>query len=478
MASLSPEVEQKARWTFTLNNYNENVNYKDYLSRHSFRIKRPVWGYEISSNNVPHLQGYMELERSFRRSHVLKILPSAHWEGANGDSLANYRYCTKDGRYDVIGDFSREEIGQPKTAKKPISSSIIIKALLNPMTALQAKLTKEYAFKHFYFDKIASQIKVVETQISLFNRFRNSKLFPWQYQCLKLLMDQGPRQILWLVDVSGGLGKTYFGHYLCGNYGFKMLDGNVSSRDLGQLLKGNEHGFCFDVCRDSMNNFCYSALEAIKNGYVVSGKYAGKICIFNPLPVVVFANAYPDMTKLSMDRWLVHTLGEGLFMDVSKNAVIVPSVQYPFVEPPPYPDLSEDFDLEQFVRQYEERATISRSNATSSPSGSSRPSRNAVRNSSNVSSQGSNNIAASTRSRGIQSPTIATTPINNLHTSQIAGPSTTHQTNFSDALDSQTPQLSIHPMRTRVCPKHKIGKIYIKSTFNIVVLMKFTTIAS
>ena len=197
---------------------------------------------------MPHLHGYMELERSFRRSHVLKILPSAHWEGANGDSLANYRYCTKDGRYDVIGDFSREEIGQPKTAKKPISSSIIIKALLNPMTSLQAKLTKEYAFRDFYFDKIVSQVKVVETQISLFNRFRNSKLFPWQYQCLKLLMDQGPRQILWLV-VSGGLGKTYFGHYLCGNYGFKMLDGNVSSRDLGQLLKGNEHGFCFDVCR-------------------------------------------------------------------------------------------------------------------------------------------------------------------------------------------------------------------------------------
>ena len=118
MASLSPEVEQKARWTFTLNNHNENVNYKDCLSRHCFRIKRAVWGYGISSNNVPHLQGYVELEMSFRRSHVLKILTSAYWEGANEDSLANYRYCTKDGRYDMIGDFSREEIGQPKTAKK------------------------------------------------------------------------------------------------------------------------------------------------------------------------------------------------------------------------------------------------------------------------------------------------------------------------------------------------------------------------
>ena len=351
------------------------------------------------------------------------------------------------------------------------------------MTALQAKLTKEYAFRHFYFDKIASQIKVVETQISLFNRFRKSKLFPWQYQCLKLLMDQGPRQILWLV-VSGGMGKTYFGHYLCGNYGFKMLDGNVSSRDLGQLQKGNERGFCFDVCRLYEQHLLFR-FRSHQERICCIRKVCGKDLYIRSIACSCICQCIPRYDKTIYGQVIgphntgvLHTLGEGLFMDVSKNAVIVPSVQYPFVEPPPYPDLSEDFDLEQFVRQYEEGATISISITTSSPSGSSRPSRNAVRNSSNVSSQSSNNIAASIRSRGIQSPTIATTPINNLHTSKIAGPSTTHQPNFSDALDSQTPQLSIHPMRTRVCPKHKIGKIYIKTTYNIVVLMKFTNIAS
>ena len=55
---------QRARYVFTLNNYQQGVNYKEYLSRPEFKITRAIVGYEIGENGIPHLQGYVELQRS------------------------------------------------------------------------------------------------------------------------------------------------------------------------------------------------------------------------------------------------------------------------------------------------------------------------------------------------------------------------------------------------------------------------------
>ena len=198
---------------------------------------------------------------------------------------------------------------------------------------MQIKLSKEYAERHSYFDKIHHQLSLIRQQHKLFKRFKKTKLYPWQFEVLNMLFIQNDRQVLWIVDQRGDSGKTFMALYLCAFYGFKIFDGTITTRDIAHLIKGNEKGYCFDVSRDSIHSFSYSTLEAIKNGYVATGKYSGKICMFSPLPTVIFANDYPDMSKLSQDRWCVHTLGRGVFTDLSKHSVLDPSDRYPFVEP-------------------------------------------------------------------------------------------------------------------------------------------------
>lgn len=104
---------QKSRWVLTLNNYDQDVDFKQLLVNPLFKIRRAVIGKEVGENNVRHLQGYVEYDRSYRLGHCRKVLASAFWEPASESSLANYRYCTKEGNYFTIGDFSREEAGCP-----------------------------------------------------------------------------------------------------------------------------------------------------------------------------------------------------------------------------------------------------------------------------------------------------------------------------------------------------------------------------
>ena len=369
MSSQQQQNIQRSRWTFTLNNYDGNVDYKNYMCKPEFKVSRAVWGREIGVNGIPHLQGYLELERSLRLSHVRKIFPTGHWEGATENSLRNYRYCTKDGDFEVIGNFSAESRGMVQSKCKALTSSLVIQGLLFNQTSIQVKLSKEYSEKHSYFDKITSEIKQLEQQHKLFNRFKNVKLYPWQYQVIKSGMEQTDRKVLWVVDFQGNAGKTFLGQYLCAMYGFKLLDGTVSTRDLAYLLKGHEKGFCFDVSRASMQSFCYASLEAIKNGYVISGKYGGKQCIFEPMHTVIFSNEFPDLSKLSRDRWTILTTGEGILSDMSKNALIDPSQKFPFVVLPSIPDFTEDFDYHQYLRDaFDQNNSSNQSQHQRSPS--------------------------------------------------------------------------------------------------------------
>ena len=123
MSSLTETTLQRARWTFSLNNYALHFDYKSHFIKTEFRVFRAVWGYEVGENDTPNLQGYLELHMSLRRAHVLKILPNAHWEGAKESSLVNYTYCVKGGQFDTIGNFSHEEKGLTRP-QQPTKTSL------------------------------------------------------------------------------------------------------------------------------------------------------------------------------------------------------------------------------------------------------------------------------------------------------------------------------------------------------------------
>jgi len=56
----------------------------------------------------------------------------------------------------------------------------------------------------------------------------------------------------------------------------------------------------------------------------MSGKYQGSVVSFETVPVVVFANFYPDKGKLSEDRWDIHNI------DLADNNVSTQKIQETF----------------------------------------------------------------------------------------------------------------------------------------------------
>ena len=58
-----------------------------------------------------------------------------------------------------------------------------------------------------------------------------------------------------------------------------------------------------DLPRNNGNKVSYDAIESIKNGLICNTKFETGSKGFAPPHIVVFANALPEIEKLSADRW-------------------------------------------------------------------------------------------------------------------------------------------------------------------------------
>jgi len=346
---------QTCRWVFTLNNYTRATNYKRLFEQAEHKVKRAILGYEQGEvNGHPHIQGYVEFQRSVRLCNVRKVLSNAHWEGARGSAAQNFEYCTKSGRYDLVGNFSREMNGENTgnaPGPRPASVPHVIAGLLDSELSPQVSVSKEYADRHAFYDKAVNLVSNLKVRNKLFDQWKEFKLRMWQFEVLELALAQNDRKILWVTDPDGNHGKSYLARYMNILYGFQWLDGIVSTRDFAPMVDRNLKGVVFDVCRANEKKFDFSTLESIKNGFIVSGKYGGQSIWLESKPVVVFANYTPDKSLLSRDRWQIIDFGdENCSYDyTSTNAIVTPAVIHPFVRPPPVPVLTENFDLRSFV---------------------------------------------------------------------------------------------------------------------------------
>lgn len=343
---------QRARWAFTLNGYDVDKDWCEHFRTANFNIKRAVFGFEVApTTGTRHLQGYAEFNRTVRLAFVRRVLPQAHWEPAERSALQNYIYCTKSNNFDFVGDFAKEVEGKAagRKAKLPVAS--IVNGLLDKSISSQVKLSNEYSSNFSYFNYIVPHVKGVTNMHKLFNIWKAKRLYPWQYAVLKRALGQNDRQVLWVTDRVGNNGKSYLASFLKNLYQFQIFDGTLSTRDICMLLQDDLKGIVMDVARASETTLNYTTIESLKNGYVVSGKYNGTVVTFAPVPVIVMANFYPDLTKLSEDRFDIHIAGRELLADMSKEAVINPGLQHPFVEPPPLPDLSGNIVLSDLLLQ-------------------------------------------------------------------------------------------------------------------------------
>ena len=76
--------------------------------------------------------------------------------------------------------------------------------------------------------------------------------------------------------------------------------------------------FFFDCPRNKQGDFIqYDFIEELKNGYIFSPKYESKVKKLKVPHIVVCMNEYPDMTKLSEDRYKIYTLNSDGSFNVS-----------------------------------------------------------------------------------------------------------------------------------------------------------------
>lgn len=132
---------------------------------------------------------------------------------------------------------------------------------------------------------------------------------PWQATVVAALGGQpDDRTIYWVTDAVGGRGKSRLARHLVANHGGLCFSGRVA--DMAYILAGALESSSkpriaiFDVSRAAAENVqhLYTFAEHIKNGLVVSTKYASMQLTFDPLHVIFFSNESWDRSKFSLDR--------------------------------------------------------------------------------------------------------------------------------------------------------------------------------
>lgn len=242
----------------TWNNYKEN----DYeILKTLLETSCEDWAIqeEIGKNGTPHLQFCMKFKNARTFSSIKKKLPECHIEKSR-NWAATKNYCSKkDTRSGKSDKHERRKIKNPLDGKE---------------------------------------------------------LYEWQQQLLNDLAEEpDDRTIIWIVDYIGNNGKTAMAKHLCLTYPNETLymSGKASDIKYGvfQFVKKHELKVClFDFPRTLENFVSYDAIESIKNGIFYNTKYESEMCMFNPPHVVIFSNWYPDVTKLSSDRWKIIELND------------------------------------------------------------------------------------------------------------------------------------------------------------------------
>lgn len=299
------------RYCFTLNNYTVDFDYAAKLRSH-VRCVRFVFGREVGANGTRHLQGFIEFSAQVRFVELADFLP-AHWESTRGSAMQNFQYCTKEKDFTTHGNWEPEikALRNKLLSGKKFSYYDLVCDLLSDQNS-NAILRSEYIRNRQSVDHVVSVILELRIRHARFDELVSSFVCSWQSECLVHTSQQPRRKICWYVDPFGGLGKTWLAHLLRYVYSYDCFDGVTSARDLCQMISMYPVGFVIDVTRQNSTHFSYNTLEMLKNGYVMSGKYAGIKKLFKPVPVIVFSNFEPETTgTLSADRWCLHHLDHG-----------------------------------------------------------------------------------------------------------------------------------------------------------------------
>lgn len=142
------------------------------------------------------------------------------------------------------------------------------------------------------------------------------RLRPWQQYIYDHYDDWDKRSINVICDTKGNIGKTTLVSYM-GAHGLgRKLPFSNDFRDIMRFVMDCPISrlYIFDLPRglekDRLNQF-WSGIEELKNGYAFDDRYHFRDRWFDCPNVWVFTNIMPDLSRLSMDRWIFWSVNAG-----------------------------------------------------------------------------------------------------------------------------------------------------------------------
>lgn len=137
--------------------------------------------------------------------------------------------------------------------------------------------------------------------------FANLELMQWQGEVIAQLKGQNERQVMVLIDPSGGIGKTYLAKYCQIHRIAQYVPPLQDAQDfMAFAMAKPSAGYIFDMPRTEttkQRKSMWSAVEQIKNGYLYDKRYQFKDMWIEPPRILVITNEEPEQDMLSADRW-------------------------------------------------------------------------------------------------------------------------------------------------------------------------------
>ena len=292
------------RFVFTLNNYSDvHIQELRDLSNHEV-VRYLVFGRELApTTGTPHLQGFIVLNRAQRHSWLRNRFAGIHTENARGTSVEAAEYCKKEGDFEEFGELPANQGKRTDIEKFCQWVTEFIEAHGRAPSEREIAFEQPRAFIQYNKASLA-YVNAVAPPPAL----RIGQTREWQQDLANTLEeDADDRTVTFVVDQEGGKGKSWFQQwYITKNPDTCQVLGIGKRDNMAYAVDETKKVFLLNVPRGDMQYLQYSVLEQLKDRMVFSTKYQTRMKILRQAPhVVVFCNEYPDMEKMSADRYVI-----------------------------------------------------------------------------------------------------------------------------------------------------------------------------
>ncbi len=270
-----------------------------------------------------HIQGYCELKRSIRLPTVKNMFgdKTLHIEPRKGSQEDAVQYSCKD---DTAIPETQYEWGLKMISQQGERTDVAALMELANDPSLSIKDIKDsMPVEWCKYHKAVDRARAVNLQHSeeqkMIAEFANCDLRIWQEELLLELKEPpDDRTIRWIVDTTGNAGKTWFAKWAAVNLDAQVI-ANGKTSDIARAYQ-HKSIVILNLARTPEQYVNYQVMENIKDGLIWSPKYEPLMKYFKPPHLIVMANQWPEYNKVSLDRWNISELKNGI-LSVTKREI-------------------------------------------------------------------------------------------------------------------------------------------------------------